>query len=538
VNIFTASGVPPAHITHSRASSATYVLGGILSTAPPDVIRNDDAGPLFEPAATNLVRQSQNLSTAPWSGGIAVSSAAELYRSFAPFWALTKTTAVGSETLAQGLGSVGAGNQLTLTLALLAGTSAVCAVGFYNDVDGWGAAETATEILEGPGVPVDGGFGPGLPNISGLHPTIPTLVRLTRTFLTASTFGLYLYPDGALSTTIGASIKATRVQVEASTRATSYIPTTTATVTRAADVLTPSTTDLSGGTGPAGGYLYVSADNYWVPWINTPYSAAGTRITYRGLLYELAPGRTSLASQTPPQAPLDWLVVGPDNRMAVFDGEINSRTYTNPLPNLRSNRLGLFVSLGVASNAILITDLNAISTMHVQVTDGLYGPVLFQQTYTPEAGQQLLRSQYLVTGVSFPASAILRIGVRGPTFQSQVGIGLIAWGQTETLGCTQFGLRAGIKDYSRKEPDEFGQVQFVRRAFSKTVSASVSVETAQANALQDRLANLRATPAVWIFSTDPALSVAQVVYGFYRDFYTVFEGVNKTVCALEIEGLT
>jgi hypothetical protein len=196
---------------------------------------------LAEAAGTNLIRQSQALNIAPWGlGTVAVAAAAETYRGAAPFWTLAKTLSSGSEFRGQDFGAVTAGQPITLTLALLAGSVAVCGVGLYdNPGAAWGLpADSTAEVIEGPGAVarVTG----ALFDVSGLSATIPTVVRITRTYQAATAQAwVVMYPGSATSTTIGQSVKATRVQVETGTAATSYIPTTTTAATRAADVMAP-----------------------------------------------------------------------------------------------------------------------------------------------------------------------------------------------------------------------------------------------------------------------------------------------------------
>ena len=125
---------------------------------------------------------------------------------------------------------------ITGTVALLAGNTSVAGVGLYDFVaNDWGPVADI-EVLEGPGVL--SGFGGSLFQVSGLSATVPTVVRTTRTYsATPNQCALVLYAGGPFSTTVGHFIKATRVQVEFGPVATSYIPTTTAPVTRAADLI-------------------------------------------------------------------------------------------------------------------------------------------------------------------------------------------------------------------------------------------------------------------------------------------------------------
>lgn len=310
---------------------------------------------------------------------------------------------------------------------------------------------------------------------------------------------------------------------------------------------TPADTIFSNYTGPgqetgqngsASAYLLTNAVSNPLWSAGTPY-ASPERVVHAALVYE----RTSVAYtntgvqlfQAPPLAPTLWAKVGPDDRLLAFDGEINSRTYLHPDPASRSGNLWFLGSMGLYSDSLLISDVYNVQKLHVQVRQGLTGPVVADFTHDFETSGELARSQFLLTGLRPSTNLVFQISARG---SDSPGIGLIAWGKAEAYGATLYGPRAGVRDYSRKEPDQFGQVVFVRRAFAKTVSASVQVEKSQINTAQDRLGNLRATPAVWIFSDDADYAVPLVVFGFYKDFYSVIDKPMVALYTLEIEGLT
>lgn len=106
-----------------------------------------------------------------------------------------------------------------------------------------------------------------------------------------------------------------------------------------------------------------------------------------------------------------------------------------------------------------------------------------------------------------------------------------------TLGDTQYGASVGIIDYSRKETDAFGVTTFVRRAYSKRMSAKLMLDNVQMNKVQRVLADLRATPCAWI-GADDVTYAPLVVYGFYKDFSIEVAYPTASYCSLEVEGLT
>ena len=132
-----------------------------------------------------------------------------------------------------------------MTVALLSGTVNTCSVGLFGSVSSGGASgfwgepiDCSREILGGPGVfslySVSAG---ALWHVDNLSATIPTLVRITRTYTAAMSCRALFYPGRVASTTIGDSVKVTRVQTTQESTASSYIPTTSTSVARAADVI-------------------------------------------------------------------------------------------------------------------------------------------------------------------------------------------------------------------------------------------------------------------------------------------------------------
>lgn len=234
---------------------------------------------------------------------------------------------------------------------------------------------------------------------------------------------------------------------------------------------------------------------------------------------------------------VNWLDVGPTNQWAMFDGEISTVTSATAT-------LSVVLKPGYVNSLPLFGLVG--QTLTVTVRDGLAGPVVYGPKaivldgtiiadwyqYFFEPAVQL--ADVVLTDLVPYQDAHITITLYG-TGTVECGICLI--GTFYVLGDTEFGADVSIIDYSRKETDAFGVTTFVRRAYSKRMSARMMLDTAQINKVQRVLADLRATPCAWIGADESGFEPL-TVYGFYRDFSIDVAYPTKSYCSLEIEGLT
>lgn len=230
--------------TFSRAGTATYYdNSGVLQSAAANQPRFDHnpsthavTGLLIEDSSTNLLLQSQQFTITPWgNNGVTVTPNAIT----APDGTMTGANFAvnasgGSRSVSQGLT---AATNYVATVWLRANTATSAAVGLY-DAGGtlWGnpSSGSTAVILSGPGTLAPYIAGGALWHVNSLSTTQWTRVAVFRA-TTSSRF--FVYPK-LVAQAIGDSVDIWGAQVESGYFPTSYIPTTTATVTRPADTLT------------------------------------------------------------------------------------------------------------------------------------------------------------------------------------------------------------------------------------------------------------------------------------------------------------
>lgn len=201
------------------------------------------------------------------------------------------------------------------------------------------------------------------------------------------------------------------------------------------------------------------------------------------------------------------------------------------------------LELGAAATSFIPTagsavtraaDVGSAGTIVYQKTLSLDGTIISDwYQYFFEESVQL--GEIVVTDVTPYPNAQLHISLQKA---GAVEIGNLLFGSFYDLGETEFGASAGITDYSVKETDEFGDVTFVPRTFAKRMTARMELAAGQMNKVQRVLADVRATPCVWIGADDAQLYAPLIVYGWYRDFSIDVAYPTTSYVSLEVEGLT
>ncbi|MGH6746597.1 carbohydrate-binding protein [Novosphingobium sp.] len=204
-----------------------------------------------------------------------------------------------------------------------------------------------------------------------------------------------------------------------------------------------------------------------------------------------------------------WSDVGPTNRWAMFDQALGSTT--------------------AAAGAITVTlaagTIDAVALLDVKGAAVRVQAAGYDRTAAPNASGT-------ITFLDMPETAgQVIVTVTGA---GTVEVGTLLVGQLVGLGSTTDSPKAGITDFSRKEADEFGDVQVVERAWAKRMTLQAKLRRDAIDLVAGRIAAVRAKPSLWIGKEGMETLTA---YGFFKDFTIE---VDATVCtlSLSIEGLS
>lgn len=284
--------------------------------------------------------------------------------------------------------------------------------------------------------------------------------------------------------------------------------------------------------------ISTTALNAEADWSAATTYSLGQIITYSGKRWESL--QDTNLNKTPTTNPTWWLDLGADNKHAMFDDVVGTAT-------VATTSLTFVIAPGQIIDSLALINLDAL-LVSVTITDGLDGPVVYESTaglsgttitdwygyffYDP----LLKRTQAFFYNIPPYINAHITIEIETEV-GSKVGLAQFVYGSLFEIGLTQYGASAGIVDYSVKETDDFGNVRFVKRAFSKRLSANVMLENSQLNRVQNLMYSVRATPVVWIATDDPMFEEPLVIYGWFRDFTTEISYPDHSIIAIELESL-
>lgn len=237
-------------------------------------------------------------------------------------------------------------------------------------------------------------------------------------------------------------------------------------------------------------------------------------------------------------ATANWQDIGPSNRYAMFDGSISTQTESSS-PLVVEFEPGDVISslalINLVGNTVRVEMIAGGVTVYDK-TVSLQGAIIADWwDYYFKQDEQV--NQALFNDLPLYYTPRIRLTLTGLA-GANVAIGHCVFGTRQEIGSLEMGASSGIIDYSRKSTDEFGETEFVRRAFADEFSGQVLVENGQLNRIKRLLRELRATPCLWIGVDDEKYTETLVVYGWYRQHRIAIAYPEHSLVDLEIEGLT
>ncbi|MDP2099840.1 MAG: hypothetical protein U1D70_08125 [Methylobacter sp.] len=232
-----------------------------------------------------------------------------------------------------------------------------------------------------------------------------------------------------------------------------------------------------------------------------------------------------------------WLDIAPTNKWAMMDDVIGtSTTIASPLTVVLSpgpfGGLALMELVGKDAEITVKESPSGITVYNKTISlDGTVITSFYDWFFAP---YKQLDSFVLTDLPDQFYTPEITISITATT--GNVSCGVCKLGEVINIGGTEYGATSGVIDYSRKEKDVFGRYTIVERAFSKRANFKIFTDKIDYNRISRRLAEVRATPSVWIGSDIPGYEPL-VIYGFAKDWSIDVAYPTANYCNLEIEGL-
>ena len=274
-----------------------------------------------------------------------------------------------------------------------------------------------------------------------------------------------------------------------------------------------------------------TATNTQADWaVGTTYAKGDRRIYGQDLYESLQDANTG---KQPDTQPTWWVRVGPSNKWAAFDDALNTRT-TATAP------LELTVTPGTITNAASFLNLDG-TELRVEVYDG--ATQVYDKTYSLDGTPMFDWYMYFFEPYDFLSEVVVpdlppystgKI-VAKLIGSGSVSIGAVIVGSIYDIGTTEQGVNFGIRDYSSKEEDAYGNLTLVERDYAKRMEPTVFVENKRLNFVSRILSRLRAKPTVFIGSTDTKYQ-SLVVFGTLRDWNIEISYPEHSLLRLQVNG--
>ena len=273
-------------------------------------------------------------------------------------------------------------------------------------------------------------------------------------------------------------------------------------------------------------------------WSVSATYAIGDRVLLDHHIYEalaiVAAGVKPGAEVVDKDHPAKWQDRGMDNRWRMFDDKVESLT-ANP------GTIEVRIRPGAVINSMALFNLQGKSVT-ITMIDPVEGEVYRKTLSLVDAGVtnwydwffEPIGKRTDVVVLDMPPYGSADIVLIIDAGAEVAAIGHTVIGAVKRIGTALYGTSVGINDYSRKSTDEFGNTIVVQRSFSNRAEFDVTLDTSEVTRVRRLLAELRATPVVWIGEESYE---ATILFGFYKDFQIVFSGPTVSDCSITVEGV-
>lgn len=280
-------------------------------------------------------------------------------------------------------------------------------------------------------------------------------------------------------------------------------------------------------------YSNILEDEY-PTWVSGTSYTALDKVIYNHKIYERIV--TGAGVTTPDLDQVNWLYISYTNRYRMFDNILYSTSekvggiHFTLTPNQSVDSLAI-LNVNASSVRVVITDpaLGVIYDKTIDLASVSEVTDYYTYFYSP-----LVARLNTAVFTDLPISPTATIDVYISSGTALVSVGEVVYGIKKVVGRTNYGTSIGIKSYSRKEFDEFGNVTVVKRKNSKYCEYDIDIDNYMLSDVQRFFSDIDSVPCVFIGNEDLE---ELIVYGFYSDFKATISFPTVSKCTLRVEGL-
>jgi hypothetical protein len=246
-------------------------------------------------------------------------------------------------------------------------------------------------------------------------------------------------------------------------------------------------------------------------------------------------------NKPPATSPAWWIKVGATNRWKAFDTSNSTQTVT---AGGATPKITYVLRPGAAVGCVALLNVLDATSVRITLTDPVYG-VVYDKTNDMAAvpqesswwawffGRRTRKAQHVAIDLPAFPNADLTVELTG---SSTMAVGVIMFGQAVSFGrAVTLGVRVGIKTYSTKTTNEWGDTVFRKGKVAKRQSLPLFLNNSDIDPMLAYMAEIDSTPVLFIGSQ---LYESTTVFGFYEDFDILVQYAQYSDCDINIQGLT
>ena len=268
---------------------------------------------------------------------------------------------------------------------------------------------------------------------------------------------------------------------------------------------------------------YAPATNY----------AAGVKVTYNNFIYlSLQAGNLGKQPDLTSSAAW-WSLVGPANRWAMFDDEVQTQTTATATltATIDASYINSISCTNIVGASVVVTVKKDAVTIYTKTID-LADYSLIGDWTDYYFSDHEFQSEFSLTDLPPIPSVQITVTITKPL--STVAIGHFVIGRLLDVGLEQYGLKRDGTDYTIATFDKFGKLTRDKQAYARKYTTQAVLDNARFDYVSKKLDSIASVPVVCIGGNGFKSSLT--VYGLVS-YSTSFDHLPISYVFIEVKGL-